>query len=236
MQYQQRPYRPANDQAMPEIDFLSVVLLPAFRGLPLALTATRALERWSDLVDGATPPSTLKASERIDIVDECLDVVVPRVGMPVGFEFTGLSAAGLRAALRAAPGYEDEQAALDSVLRGTAVGALRDAGRKRIHRLPPRTALRQSRLWLPDGVGAGEEVVAPAVLFELLDAAQSLSTMMRRNRGTVELTSVGSTQNRRFPLRGTRYPVPVNERNTYYVVWDGCRLIPQPGVREPDYR
>jgi hypothetical protein len=44
------------------MSILDMYLLPTFDGLPLAVTASRALERYGDLVEGGQRPATLVAS------------------------------------------------------------------------------------------------------------------------------------------------------------------------------
>ncbi|MEA1053093.1 hypothetical protein U5801_25265 [Lamprobacter modestohalophilus] len=74
---------------MASIDFLAVVPLAAYQGLALGATATRALERFSDLTLGIEPLARQPRRARLDIIDECLDLVLIEAEAPAGFRFTG---------------------------------------------------------------------------------------------------------------------------------------------------
>lgn len=221
---------------MSEFEFLSVIPLMTLRGLSLGVTATRVLERWSDVVEGVAPLASLSPLDRIDVMDECLDVVALRPDLPTGFEFTGLSVAEFRATLAAAPGYALARTVCDAQLRSPALDALREAGRQRTQRLSGDTALRQLRLWLPESVGKGETIPTPEALRALEDAAESPYRHKERNRLAVELSTVGSCSDADFPVRGTDYQAPEFEHLFYFIVWDENRLLPQPCVQDPDYR
>ncbi len=76
--------------------------MPGFDGLALAATGVRSLERFSDLAAGVEPLAPLKPSERIDVMTECLDLVLVSPSARAGFEFTRLSVAEFRSALESA--------------------------------------------------------------------------------------------------------------------------------------
>lgn len=84
---------------MESIVFLALVPLPAHQGLVLGATATRALERFGDLALGIEPLARQLRRARLDIIDECLDLVLIEAEAPAGFRFTDCSLAGFWAAL-----------------------------------------------------------------------------------------------------------------------------------------
>jgi hypothetical protein len=87
---------------MNTINFMSLVPLPDFHGLASAATDVRAFEHFSDLISGIKQTASRRADERIDIMDDCLDLVVSRPDLPAGFEFTGFSIAEFRVMLKEA--------------------------------------------------------------------------------------------------------------------------------------
>ncbi|HEU0196496.1 MAG TPA: hypothetical protein VFQ88_04665 [Nevskiaceae bacterium] len=213
------------------ITFLGVLPLPALRGQPLAVTATRALELWSDLAAGTTEPADLKPEQRIDVMDECLDVVVPTPDSPVGFEFTGLTVADFRAALFAAPGYGTELESLDATLRSQAVESLRVVARKRIHALKvggeQQHCFLQRLSWIPDAWQTGGQVTAPDALMDLFETDADLE--LDHKRFKVEIVETVTPADPGFPTHGTDYQSQCDEDVTSWgVLWGEHRLQPQP--------
>jgi hypothetical protein len=211
---------------MHSLPFLSCVSLPMFQGLPLAVTATRALERFSDLATGDARLAPMKAAARIDVMDECLDLVVPNAELLAGFEFTGLSLAEYRAALAASGQPSALREAVDAVLRGSDVEALRHAARQRIKVCAPYTHLRQCRLWLPDRYADQPMLTSPMAL-QGLSACVFPGQTHRRNRYTVEMLETAGLPGRRLPRTGKRFPVR-HKDTLAYIVWEDQRLQPAP--------
>ena len=215
-------------EAIRHADFRDVMPLPSLRGLPLAVTAVRALELWSDLATGVKRPAKLKPSERIDVMDECLDVVVPESGRPARFRFAGMTVAELRSALKAAAGYSSEWEQFERVLQGEAVQAMRNAARRRVGQRAPLTCLYQHAFWLPKQAKWATEDNSPPALVTLNEAADPDYVKGRRNRLTVEVVEAKMLATRHFPKRGKRLPLGTSRRcDPWHMVWDDQRLLPQ---------
>jgi hypothetical protein len=187
------------------LNFLQLVPLPAYQGLALAATAVRALELFSDLVDGQRPPAPLAEADRFDIMDECLDLVVPRSDLPAGFEFTGLTMAELWAALKAAPMPPHEVELWHRTLDGTGMQDLRAAARLRVKALPASTFLRSRALSIPDCI-----TDAAFELNEKLDTLMRTTHAQwvtpRRSRSVVEVLEEVTQPGRNLPVIGQHYP------------------------------
>lgn len=217
------------DAAVP-LDFRDLLPLPVVCGLPLALTAVRALELWSDLAGDVVRPAKLKPSERIDVMDECLDLVLLDPQSPAGFKFAGMTVAQLRAALKGATGFEAERDALDQVLHGSAAQAMRGAARQRIARRPRPGYLGQRAFWVPEQAAHLTVDNLPPELQALHDAAHPGARKTRRNRLAVEVLQTTMLAQRHFPTRGKRLPMGRNSGfDSTYILWDDQHLLPQPG-------
>ena len=211
-------------------DFRDLLSLPALRGLPLAMTAVRALELWSDLAGDVARPAILKPSERIDVMDECLDVVLLDPQSPAGFKFAGMTVAQLRAALKGATGFETERDALEQLLHGSAAQAMRDAARQRVARRPRPGHLGQHAFWVPEQAAHLTVDNMPHELQTLHDAAHPGVGKTRRNRLAVEVLQTTMLAQRHFPTRGKRLPMGRKSGlDSTYILWDDQRLLPQPG-------
>jgi len=214
---------------MNPLNFLSTVQLPNFESLSLAITATRALERFSDLAAGQSSLAPMKPAERIDVMDECLDLVVPNADLSCGFEFTGFSLAEYRAAFAASGQSAKVCENLDAVLRGSAVDALRQAARQRIKVRASYTYFNQCRFWLPDRYVDSPLHSQPEALRTLFSQAYPNWTPLRRSRLAVELLETAGHPGRRLPLRGKRFPRGIGW-NLSWIVWYDQRLQPSPDL------
>jgi hypothetical protein len=191
--------------------FLDLIPLPAFDGLPLAATGTRALERFSDLVDGAQKPVDLATKDRFDIIDDCLDLVILRNDLPSGFEFTGMSLTDFWRALLAAHGGESCIDLWRSCLNSEQIAELREAARKRIGVRASGNHLHSRRLWLPDVYSNVPMIEMPEPLVKLLKAAAPNWINKNRNRFCIESLKEVGIPGRKLPTRGLRYPKPQND-------------------------
>lgn len=213
------------------LSFLDRVPLPDYDGQPLAVTGTRALERFSDLVDGGQAPARLRMEERFDVMDECLDLVVPRVDLPAGFEFTGMSLAEFWANLltvhSSGPLIEQWRASLG----GKVLDGLREAARKRVAIRPSQCFLHSRSLRLPHQYQDVPRVLLPDVLANLKKAALPDWTPGERSRVTVETLSWHCKPGRKMPSRGRRTPARVSNRSVW-VRWMDQRMRHQ---RDDDY-
>lgn len=208
---------------MNKIDFLASVHLPALDGLSLAATATRALERFSDLAAGVETLAPLRPIERIDIMDECLDLVVPRPDLPGGFEFAGFSLAGFRAALRAARA----DVTWERVFRGPELPALREAARRRIA-ICPEAYLGQIWFDVPARLAREPYADVRPELGRLFAAAYPGWVKPRRHRLAVEMLEMcGAPGHRRLPVRGTRFPAWPPSLHSRWLKWGTQRLQPR---------
>ena len=179
--------------------FLQEVRLPGFEGLALAATGVRSLERFSDLAAGVQPLAPLKPSERLDVMDECLDLVLVSPNAPAGFEFTGLSVAEFRAALAASGQPGSVLGTWRQALLGADMQALREAARVRIGVRPSYVYLQQRWLRLPSGYADAPLVPLPAPLAELMGKAVRDWIAPRRSRYCVELIEEVGALGRRLP-------------------------------------
>lgn len=191
---------------MGPLSFLQNLPLPSYGGLPVAATALRSLELFSDLALGLTPPATLKPPQRFDIMDECLDLVVVQPECPAGFAFTGLSLAGFWAALRRAHPDEASLAPWRSALASDEMDALRAGARRRIGDRPHEGYLREYWLRLPPGHEQAPLVELPAPLADLLQQADPAWRARRRSRLTIDLVEEVVAADQPFPLRGKQWP------------------------------
>lgn len=220
-------------EAMWHADFRDVMPLPSLRGLPLALTAVRALELWSDLATGVKRPAKLKPSERIDVMDECLDVVVPEPDHPAGFRFTGMSVAQLRAALKAAVEYSSEHEQFENVFHSAQALAMRHAARQRVGRRVELACFFQHSLWIPEQASSQTIRSLPLSLDALSEAADPERRKFRRNQLLVEVLETRMLAMRNFPTRGRRLPIGRRgSSDPWLTAWMNWRLIPQ--MHKPD--
>ena len=206
--------------------FLDIVPLPAYEQLPLAATAVRALERFSDVVDGLQRPAPLKVVDRFDIMDECLDLVIHRDDLPAGFEFTGLSLAQFWCALLAAQCSELQKWRVR--LGRPDIAAMREAARKRIAIRPEAYWFLHSRkVKLPHCYVGAPLVELPDPLAALLQAADPDWKRPRRSRFTVEVIEEVCTLDRKTPTRGKRFPKPHWQGRLSWWRADAHRLQPR---------
>lgn len=212
---------------MTQPGFLNPVPLPDFDGLTLAATGARALERFSDLVTGTGKLADMKASDRFDIMDECLDVVLVRADLPAGFEFTGISVAEFRVALRKANQPRPIIDAWRGTLLGEGMESLREAARQRIACRPAYTFLNQCRLWLPAAYEDTPRVILPDCLAQLMSVVDPQWIVPQRSRYTVELLEIAGAPGRKLPTRGKRFPAPIRREMGLWYCWDEQRLQPR---------
>jgi hypothetical protein len=209
--------------------FLDLVPLPRYEGLPLAATGVRSLERFSDLAAGVARRAPLEYRDRVDVMDECLDLVILRPETPAGFELTGLSLAELWAALGRSGQPEGVLATWRQILQGADMQALREAARARIAMRPPYVFLEQCWLRLPSLYRDAPLVALPTPLAGLLGKASPDWRPSRRCRHAVELIEEVGARGYRLPTRGRRFPTgraPVESR---WLRWEDQRLQPQHG-------
>jgi hypothetical protein len=189
-----------------QLKFLQLVSLPAYQGLALAATAVRALELFSDLVDGQKPPAPLAEADRFDIMDECLDLVVPNSDLPSGFEFTGLTVAGMWAALKAAQVPEHELELWRSALAGSDMESLRAAARLRVRAQPDGVFLHSRSLFMPDCMADPDWNTFDPKLDRLMHTANAEWKTPRRSRSVVEVLEEVTQPGRDLPVSGQHYP------------------------------
>jgi hypothetical protein len=216
------------------MSFLDMYPLPLFEGLPLAVTATRALERYGDLVQGLQKPAALAVADRFDLIDECLDVVVPNDQRPAGYEFTGLSLAEFWAALRF--GHPKSKALGDwsTLLQSDAFEQFRETARKRVGALASGCHLASQSYWLPEIYQDSPLVELPAPL-EKLQAINLEWIKPRRSRWAVEMVEELGRAGRRLPVRGQRYPQPNSDGLLRWQRWSHLRLQHRPDVPFSEY-
>lgn len=215
---------------MNKANFLDILPLPEFDGLPLAVTATRALEHWSDRVDGAAKLAPLKPGERIDIIDECLDIVVPRAEMPAGFEFAGMNVAEFRAVLKAARRPDAEREAWDRIFLGDALATLREAARKRVAVRDPGTWLHQHEFSLSTETRQIADVSTPDALQQLFAVLYPDRESTRRNRLAVEVSEIYGVHGYSFLTKGKQFRSGRTLLHSWLIYWGDQRLQPQPEV------
>lgn len=187
--------------------FLDVIPLPNFQDLRLAATGMRALERYNDLASGAQPLAKQPVESRIDIIDECLDLVESFEHPDDGFQLTGLSVADFWAALsKAAP--EATIKHWHEALTTPAFEALRAAARQRIGRRPPQRWLQSDALWLPDAYMLVPESELPTALERLLRTANHEWKQTTRSYLMVEMTHEICEPDTApsFPVSGQHWP------------------------------
>lgn len=209
------------------IGFLQQVPLPDYQGLGLAATGVRSLERFSDLAAGVERLAPLKPTKRVDIIDECLDLVVVRPDAPAGFEFTGLSVAEFWSALMATSRGGEDVAAWREALLAPSMQALRVAARKRIGVRPTYVFLEQCWLRLPSLYRDAPLVDLPGTLADLAARAWPDRQASRRSRFAVELIQEAGAPGYRLPTRGRRFPAGGAPVDTRWLRWDSQRLQPQ---------
>lgn len=216
--------------------FLHCVPLPDVDGLRLAATATRSLELFSDLAMRVKQLAPLPSSERLDIMDECIDVVLVTPDQPAGFEFTGLSLSEVWAALLADANTTAERAAWRSVLAGEPMQALREGARERIGVRVRCTHLGEIRFWLPALYRSAPLVTLPPPILRPFKAADPAWTPAHRSRWCVELTEVIGAPGYRLPTRGRRFPAKGGPLLRRWLSWEFNRLQPQVAVAVIEYR
>ena len=208
------------------LGFLQWLELPAFNGCRLGVTATRALERYSDVLDHQQKRAHPRPSDSHDIADEFLDLVILNPEAPTGFEFTGLSLAEFHAALPRAEVSADLQHACRQAMTADTMERLREAARQRIRVLHKHAWFRQLGFCLPAHRRDAPSIALPPALAPLLKAAYPDGRRPRRSRLAVEvLHTVAALQATRIPLRGKRFPRRIPSGS--WVTWFGCRLLPR---------
>lgn len=211
--------------------FLDLVPLPPYEGLPLAATGVRSLERFSDLAAGLTRTAPLGYRDRVDVMDECLDLVILRPVGPAGFDLTGLSVAELWTALGRSGQPEGVLATWRHVLQGAEMQALREAARARIAMRPPYVFLQQCWLRLPSLYLDTPLVALPTPLAALLGNTSPDWRPSRRCRHAVELIEEVGARGYRLPTRGRRFPTGGAPIESRWVRWEDQRLQPRHGDR-----
>lgn len=210
-----------------QLKFLQLVPLPAYQGLALAATAVRALELFSDLVDGQKPPAPLAETDRFDIMDECLDLVVPGSGLSAGFEFTGLTLADMWAALKGAQVPEHELELWRAALTGSDIESLRAAARLRVKAKPDGTFLHSSSLFMPGCIADPDWNTFDTKLDKLMHTANAEWKTPRRSRAVVEVLEEVMQTERALPVIGQSYPFACDTQTVPCVRYAQQRLQPQ---------
>lgn len=214
-------------------EFLNLVELPPFRGVKLAATASRALERYSHLMDNLQTRSALRPNEIIDIADEFLDVVViDRLLSPFGFYFTDLTLADLLSALIRSGSHPETLAAYRESLSKPEIYDLREAGRHRIMAVRKYSWYRRDCLQIPKHHFFTSLVYFPEELVLLMRESAPKWRKPYHQRFAVEmLNTVLVKHSTRIPLRGKRLPRKGFECARKFIWWD-YRLFPReiPGV------
>ncbi|MDD5470317.1 MAG: hypothetical protein PHP05_00105 [Sideroxydans sp.] len=209
------------------LKFLQLLPLPAYQGLELAATAVRALELFSDLVDGQKPPASMAEPDRFDIMDECIDLVVPRSGLPAGFEFTGLTLADMWAALKRAQVPEHELELWSSALTSRDMESLRTAARLRVKVQPDGVFLHSSSLFMPGCMADPDWNTFDPKLDGLMHAANPEWKTPRRSRAVVEVLEEMTQPGRALPVSDLRYPLAIDMPTVPHVRYAQQRLQPQ---------
>jgi len=209
------------------LKFLQLLPLPAYQDLELAATAVRALELFSDLVDGQKPPAPLAGTDRFDIMNECLDLVVPRSDLPAGFEFTGLTVADMWAALNGAQVPEHELELWHSALTSRDMESLRTAARLRVKVQPDGVFLHSSSLFMPDCMADPDWNTFDPKLDRLMHAANPEWKTPRRSRAVVEVLEEVTQPGRALPVSDLRYPLAIDMPTVPHVRYAQQRLQPQ---------
>lgn len=231
-----KPHCAAQQEAELPKSFLDIVALPDYGGLSLAVTGTRALERFSDLIDGNQPPAKLKMSERFDVMDECLDMVWVRADLPVGFEFAGLSLADFWAALLKSPQDVDAVETWRDCLGGEPIAALREAARQRVAIRPAGTYLHSIDLWWPDTYQDRPLIKFQESLARLCATAIPQWKEPRRSRWIVELIEEIGFSDTVFKTRGKAVPKPRDCSAAFqWWRWEPNRLQAQGDLSQVDY-
>jgi hypothetical protein len=212
-----------------QLKFLQLVPLPTYQGLALAATAVRALELFSDLVDGQKPPASLAEADRFDIMDECLDLVVPSSDLPAGFEFTGLTLAEMWAALNAARVPEQELKLWRNALEGSEIESLRVAARLRVKSRPDGAFVHSSAQFNPGCMGDPAWNTFDPKLDKLMRTAKARWKTPRRSRAVVKVLEDVTRPGCELPVVGQRYPVACASQNVTCVRYAQQRLQPQIG-------
>jgi hypothetical protein len=209
------------------LKFLQLLPLPAYQGLDLAATAVRALELFSDLVDGQKPPASMAEPDRFDIMDECIDLVVPRSDLPARFEFTGLTLADMWAALKGAQVPEHELELWRSALTSRDMESLRTAARLRVKVQPDGVFLHSSSLFMPGCMADPGWNTFDPKLDGLMHAANPEWKTPRRSRAVVEVLEEVTQPGRALPVSDLRYPLAIDMPTVPHVRYAQQRLQPQ---------
>lgn len=215
--------------------FLDCVPLPEYEGLRLAVTATRALERFGDICDGQEWPATLTMRDRIDIIDDCLDVVCMREDAPAGFEFAGISLAQLWRALLTVEPASERCAEWRTCLLDSAVQALREAARARVDVRATGTHLRSHGWWIPSQTGDRDPVEFPTPLERVMLASDADWQRPRRSRSVVEIVDEVGTPGRRLFTRGKRWTRAGMDDIRQWLRAEHLGLVPQTEHDEDRY-
>ncbi|MCF8004186.1 MAG: hypothetical protein K9L32_08275 [Chromatiaceae bacterium] len=206
---------------MDPIDFLTLVHLPAYQGLALGATGTRALERFGDLAMGVELLARQSRRARLDVIDECLDLVLIDAEAPAGFHFTGCSLAIFWAAL--GPTQADWRVALLSA----PMEALREAARRRVNVARRGLYFKQWRLWLPRAYEDEPRATLPQPLETLLRSADPNWQPPQRSRFCVEQCEQFRLPELHLPRRGKRFPQPDTRVVQQMLDWSMQRLLPR---------
>lgn len=206
--------------------FLQVLGLPRYEGLNLGVTATRALERFSDLASGHQSLAIQPEDQRLDIIDECLDLVLLDPKEPAGFQFTGASLAEFWAAISKtalAPRVERWRKAL----LAQEINALRDGARDRIGRRAPNVWLDSWGIFLPSSRVPVIYRQPPDSLVRLFGLAQPGWRAGKRSPMLVELTRQVGKPGKDWPTSGPHWPGPDQSEIKVWTVFNEQRLQPR---------
>jgi hypothetical protein len=210
---------------MSKIRFDTLVPLPSLGGVQLAAIAVRALENFSDLVNRHIHLASIKAAQRLDIAEDFLDLVIVRPDLPAGFEFTGITVAGFRAALlsdRHRPLAESWLSALAS----DPMLLLHECARQRIAIRPKSACILHLEQWLPKRYEEQPYAQMPDGLQRFMWASETGWKLSKRSRYLVELVSESGSPNLTAPTRGKRFRVS-GSTGINWLRWHLYRLLPQ---------
>lgn len=211
-----------------KVDFLDTLPLPSYGGLRLGVTGTRALEHYSDLASGKCSFAHEKDRERLDLIDDCLDVVLLDDRYPSAFTFAGLSLAQLWWAVERGAGDTGTLEAWRARLTGSSMEQMRNAARARVRVMPRDVFLQERRLNLPRALGDSLRMEAmPQPLLQLMEAARPDWSEPRRCRFAVALACDGGYPGEKLPPRGRLFPKVGDLWSHDYYKWTLYRLQPR---------
>ena len=211
---------------MPQPSFLDLIPLPPFHGLRLGVTGARALERFSDLASGAQRLADQAPEQRLDLIDECLDLVLIDPAEPAGFQFAGATLAQFWAAW-CKSASADQVARWRKALLAPEVAALRDGARDRIGRRDKHVWLESRALWLPEYLMPVTDRHTPDALVRLFQQATPGWSAGRRSPRMVELVRQVGAPGVTWPDGGQDWPAPPADEVLLWTLFDANRLQPR---------